>query len=173
MTIWRVIANAQDHRGGRVLGPLFDEACALGKNGVVVAKEKREGDGKTPMGSFPFHRVFYRPDRIEPPVTQLLCEPLSPNHGWCDAPESSFYNRLVWLPFGENHEHLWRGDHLYDLILVIGHNDDPVVANMGSAVFVHVAKENFVPTLGCVALSVDALRRLLRLAKSDDQLKIG
>jgi len=173
MAKWRVIADEGDNRRGRVIGPLFDEPCALGKNGVIDAPEGAEGDGKTPLGTYPFRRVFYRPDKEEAPLTLLPTEPLSPELGWCDDPESPHYNKLVRLPFGPSHEKLWRDDELYDLVLVLGHNDDPVVPGLGSAIFMHVAKEGFKPTLGCVALEAATLRRFLRLIKPEDVIKIG
>lgn len=173
MTVWRVIPDADDDRRGRVVGPLFDEPCALGKNGLIAVEDGREGDGKTPMGTYPFRSVFYRPDREEPPITTLPASPSSPSLGWCDEPGSPHYNKLVRLPMGESHEKLWRDDHLYDLVLVIGHNDDPVITGHGSCVFVHVARTGFTPTLGCVALDAGALRRLLRMIEPDDLLQIG
>jgi len=173
MTVWRVIPDENDQRCGRVVGPLFDEACALGKHGVVCESDGREGDGKTPAGTYPLRQVFFRPDREELPICALPCEALSADYGWCDAPDSPYYNKLVRLPFGKSHERLWRKDSLYDLIVVIGHNDAPVVPGLGSAIFMHVAREGFAPTLGCVALEVQALRRLLRMIEMGDQLQIG
>jgi len=173
MTIWRVIPDEVNAQRGRLVGPCFDEMCALGKNGVIPEAEGQEGDGKTPSGIYPFRHVFFRPDREQIPITRLSTQASSPSLGWCDAPESKHYNKLVRLPHGEGHEKLWRDDHLYDLILVIGHNDDPVVSGLGSAIFVHVARDGFRPTLGCVALEVSALRKLLRLIEPEDQLKIG
>ncbi|TNE65153.1 MAG: hypothetical protein EP335_06305 [Alphaproteobacteria bacterium] len=173
MAVWTVSTDPADARKGRVRGPLFDEPCALGRGAMVPESAKREGDGATPMGSFPFRRVFYRPDHQERPLTVLPCDPLSADLGWCDAPDDARYNQLVRLPYGPSHEKMWRDDALYDLVLVIGHNDDPPVAGMGSAIFVHVARPGFTPTEGCVALEAPALRRLLRQLRPDDVLKIG
>jgi L,D-peptidoglycan transpeptidase YkuD (ErfK/YbiS/YcfS/YnhG family) len=173
MAIWHVIADAPGGPKGRVLGPMFDEPCALGKNGMIADAEGREGDGKTPTGTYPFRRVYYRPDREETPICSLPVDPLSADYGWCDAPDSAHYNKLVRLPFGESHEKMWRDDQLYDLVLVIGHNDAPVLPDRGSCIFVHVARDGFKPTLGCVALQVDAMRRFLRMIKPEDLLRIG
>jgi L,D-peptidoglycan transpeptidase YkuD (ErfK/YbiS/YcfS/YnhG family) len=173
MSRWRVMVDELDQRRGRLVGPMFGEPCALGKNGLIADVDGVEGDGKTPIGTYPLRRVFYRPDREETPHTALPTSPLSPNLGWCDAPTSPHYNKLVRLPFGESHEALWRDDSLYDLILVIGHNDAPVVPGRGSCIFIHVARDGFAPTLGCVALEVGALRRLLRQFKSADSIRIG
>ena len=173
MTVWQVLADADGAQRGQLTGPSYREPCALGKGGMVAEADGREGDEKTPMGTYAFRRVFYRPDRGEIPLTTLPVREISPALGWCDNSESVFYNKLVQLPFDESHERLWRSDNLYDLLLVIGHNDAPVVPGLGSCVFVHVAHEGFMPTLGCVALEVHALRRLIRQIAPGDQLKIG
>lgn len=173
MVTWRVIPDASSPQKGRVTGPMFDELCALGKNGVIPEAEGCEGDGKTPLGTYALRRVFYRPDREEPPICALSVTALSADLGWCDAPDSEHYNRLVRLPFGSSHEKLWRDDLIYDLILVLGHNDDPVVPGMGSAIFIHIARDDFSPTLGCVALKAEAMRRFLRQISPEDRIKIG
>jgi len=173
MTVWHVTPDADSDQRGHLKGPMFDEPCALGKGGLVGEQDGREGDEKTPMGTYAFRRVFYRPDREDVPHTSLPIRASSPSLGWCDSPESVYYNKLVQLPFAESHERLWRSTNLYDLILVIGHNDAPVVPGLGSCIFVHVAREGFTPTLGCVALEVRALRRLIRQIAPGDQLKIG
>ena len=172
MAVWTVSADPDNGLRGRVTGALFDAPCALGKGGMVAAASKTEGDGATPQGSYPLRRVFYRPDRVEAPLTALPVEALSPELGWCDDVTSPHYNRLVRLPFGEGHEKMWRDDGLYDVVLVIGHNDAPVVKGHGSAIFVHVARAGFTPTLGCVALAQDQLLRLLRMVKPADIFKI-
>lgn len=173
MTVWQVSMDDADARKGRLTGPLFDVPCALGRGAMVSEAVKREGDGATPMGRYPFRRVFYRPDREEVPLTRLSATPLSADFGWCDAPEDPAYNQLVRLPYGPSHETMWRDDGLYDLVVVIGHNDAPVVPGMGSAIFLHVARPGYAPTEGCVALAVTDLRRFLRMVAPDDLLKIG
>lgn len=146
-------------------------ACALGRSGI--RSEKHEGDGATPTGTFPFRRVFYRPDRGARPETGLPVEALSPSHGWCDAPDDPAYNQPVRLPYGSSAECLWRDDHLYDLIVVIGHNDDPVVPGSGSAIFLHVAGPGLAPTEGCVALEKSDLVALLAALGPGDVIEIS
>lgn len=173
MQIWRVIQNTSDPCRGRLIGPSIDEPCALGRAGLVDVVAKIEGDGKTPAGSYPFRRIFYRPDKMAAPVCGLDMTPISPELGWCDDPVSEHYNRLVSLPLAASHEKMWREDGLYDVVLVIGHNDDPPAPGLGSAIFVHVAKEGFLPTEGCVGLERPVLLTLLSLIKQGDQLQIG
>ena len=126
--------------------------CAVGRGGVVAAAHKREGDGASPQGVWRMKRVFYRPDRLARPRTELPTIALRETDGWCDAPDHPLYNRPVALPFPASHERLWRDDHVYDLIVELAHNDDPVIPGRGSAVFFHLAHDDFRPTEGCVAV---------------------
>jgi L,D-peptidoglycan transpeptidase YkuD (ErfK/YbiS/YcfS/YnhG family) len=145
--------------------------CALGRGGVHI--DKREGDGVTPVGRFPLRRVLYRPDRLSAPVTRLPVAPLAPDDGWCDDPVDAQYNRPVRLPYAARHEELWRADALYDVIVVIGHNDAPVVAGMGSAIFMHLASADYRPTQGCVALARQDLLDVLAGVGADTVLEIA
>ncbi|MEL3890489.1 L,D-transpeptidase family protein [Ferrovibrio sp. MS7] len=147
--------------------------CALGKGGCKPALEKREGDGATPLGRWPLRLVFIRQDRVAPPRCALPLVPLDSGMGWCDDPADPAYNRPIRLPFAASHEKLWREDHVYDLIVVLGHNDDPPVPGMGSAIFLHVAREGYAPTEGCVALTREDLVALLERVSVDDALVIG
>ena len=134
--------------------------CAVGKGGI--RSDKREGDGATPVGRFALRRLFYRPDRLQTPETGLIVQPLKPEDGWCDAPEHDAYNQLIARPFPESHEQLWRDDHVYDLIVEVGYNDDPIRAGRGSAIFMHIARSDYGATDGCVALRRDHLLQILR-----------
>ncbi len=137
-------------------------ACAVGRAGVVV--EKREGDGGTPSGRFPLRELRYRPDRMTAPATRLPRFAARANDGWCDDPADPAYNRLVSMPHQTDAETMWREDGLYDLVTVIGYNDDPVRPGAGSAIFMHVA-ENIAgglgPTSGCVSLRAADLLAVL------------
>jgi L,D-peptidoglycan transpeptidase YkuD (ErfK/YbiS/YcfS/YnhG family) len=146
--------------------------CTLGSGGVVAADLKREGDGATPLGVWPMRQVFWRPDRLAQPLTQLPVIALRPDMGWCDDPAHPDYNRQVALPFSAGHEKLWREDHVYDLIVVLGYNDDPVIPGRGSAIFLHLARPDFSPTEGCIACSQQDLLDLLGMARPGDALGV-
>lgn len=133
--------------------------CALGRGGVRA--DKREGDGATPLARMALRQVFYRSDRIAPPVTRLPIRALAPGDGWCDDPQSPDYNRLVALPCAARHETLWRDDAVYDIVVALGWNDAPALSGRGSAIFLHVARPDFAPTEGCVALAAGDLLELL------------
>jgi len=136
---------------------------ALGRSGV--RREKREGDGATPVGIFPAREILWRPDRMSRPESRLPSRPILPDDGWCDDPTSPDYNRPIKLPHPAGHEVLRRDDHLYDLVVVIGHNDDPPVPGLGSAVFLHLARADGGPTEGCVAFSRDDLALVIAEAE--------
>ncbi len=154
-------------------GPGWSAPCTLGRSGVIADATKREGDGMSPLGTYPLRGVFYRPDRVAPPLTGLPSVPLAAHDGWCDAPDHPLYNRPVSLPFAASHERLWREDHVYDLIVTIGHNDDPVRPGAGSAIFIHLMREDGAPTEGCIALKSADLLRLLAEAIPGSSLTIS
>ncbi len=147
--------------------------AALGRAGVTKASDKREGDGATPLGRYPLRRVLYRADRVDAPATALPCRPLQPDDGWCDAPGDPAYNRPVRRPYPASHEALWREDGLYDIILVLGHNDDPPARGAGSAIFLHCKRGNYEPTEGCIALDPDHVRALLAASGPGDWITIS
>jgi L,D-peptidoglycan transpeptidase YkuD (ErfK/YbiS/YcfS/YnhG family) len=128
-----------------------------------VRADKREGDHASPAGSFPLVGAFYRPDRLAAPRTALPIAALTPSDGWVDDPADPGYNTRVALPYPASHEELWRADGLYDLIVVIGYNTDPVVPGKGSAIFLHVAHPDFSGTEGCIAVAREVLAPLLSL----------
>ncbi|MDE2333692.1 MAG: L,D-transpeptidase family protein [Rhodospirillales bacterium] len=133
--------------------------CALGRGGIST--DKREGDGATPAGPLVLRRLLYRADRLPPPPGTLPREPIGAGDGWCDDPAHRDYNRQVTLPHPARCEQLWRTDRLYDLVGVLAWNDEPVQPGRGSAIFLHVAHDDYAPTEGCVALALPDLLRLL------------
>jgi L,D-peptidoglycan transpeptidase YkuD (ErfK/YbiS/YcfS/YnhG family) len=152
------------HPDGRLIWRGQTIRCALGKGGVRIDKE--EGDGATPAGLLPIRRVLYRADRVPPPRCAFPIEPIAPTDGWCDDRSHREYNRFVTLPKDRGPqdaraEELWRRDGVYDVVAVLGWNDRPVEKGRGSAIFLHVARPDFAPTEGCVALALADLSRLL------------
>lgn len=144
--------------------------CALGKAGITA--NKREGDHATPVGRFPLRFLFYRGDKLGKPQTTLAGQEISPFDGWCDAPDHPRYNQYVRIPFSASHERLWREDDLYDLVIILGHNDAPAVAGDGSCIFLHVARNDYQGTEGCVALKKQDLLTLLAALDGDSHLTI-
>jgi L,D-peptidoglycan transpeptidase YkuD (ErfK/YbiS/YcfS/YnhG family) len=160
----------QPLRGWLVAGP-WRIPVALGRSGIRT--DKREGDGATPRGRFRLVRLWWRPDRSPRPRSLLPVRPIGPLDGWCEDSADRRYNRPIRLRPGAAGDRLWRDDHLYDLIIEIDHNARPRVAGRGSAVFIHVARDGFGPTAGCVSLAPAALRRLLNRVGPGTRIVIG
>jgi L,D-peptidoglycan transpeptidase YkuD (ErfK/YbiS/YcfS/YnhG family) len=137
----------------------FKIKCAIGKNGIT--KDKREGDLKTPKGIFKLKKVFYRRDRIKIFKSAIKKYCIKRNTGWCDDPNSRFYNKEIEFPFNGSAEKLWRKDNIYDLIIVLNYNFNPIIKNKGSAIFLHICKKNYAPTKGCIAINKKDMMNLL------------
>ncbi len=165
-----LVTQQSGHRGTLV----YDGAavpCALGPGGIRAAKQ--EGDGVTPAGRFPLRAVHYRADRIPRPVSGLPVSEIARHDGWCDDPADPAYNRPVTLPYPASAEHMWRDDAVYDLLVVIGHNDDPVRPGAGSAIFMHLVNTEFGPTGGCVALEYGPLKEIVARLGPGDTIDIA
>jgi L,D-peptidoglycan transpeptidase YkuD (ErfK/YbiS/YcfS/YnhG family) len=162
------------HAGGKHTGTLTVAGrsfkCVIGRAGARA--NKKEGDGATPVGRFALRRVLYRADRGGKPETSLPVAVIAADDGWCDAPMDPAYNRPVKLPYRSSAEKMTRDDRLYDLVVVLGHNDAPVKPGAGSAIFLHVAPENGGPTAGCVGLSPNDLREVLKLVDAKSTLVV-
>lgn len=165
--IFRAHADGRFNLAGRTT------KCALGRAGVVCADSKSEGDGASPLGIWPIRRVLYRADRFWPPRTRLRLDPILPDDGWCDAPVDEAYNRPVKLPYPASCERMWRDDDVYDLVVVLGHNDDPPHPGAGSAIFLHLARGEYEPTEGCIALKRPDLLELLAMAGPESAVEIA
>jgi L,D-peptidoglycan transpeptidase YkuD (ErfK/YbiS/YcfS/YnhG family) len=155
----RVHRSPVDHRRGHLVAGNLTIPCAIGRSGTT--HRKREGDGASPVGRFPLLQAFYRPDHGPRPRTRLPLARIEPGHGWCDDPGDRRYNTLVPLPCPSSHEAMWREDHLYDVVVDIAWNRGPIQRGRGSAIFLHLARPDYAPTEGCVALKEADLRAAL------------
>jgi len=126
----------------------------------------------TPKGLFKIKYILYRKDRVKI-STILKKKVLKKNMGWCDDPRSSHYNKLIKLPFAHNHEKLFKRENIYDIVLVLNYNMNPVKKNKGSAIFIHVAKNNFKKTEGCVAIKKPSLIKLIKKINQNTKVKIS
>ncbi len=152
----------------------FDDVsffCIFGKDGIT--KDKKEGDWKTPSGTFKIRKIYYRKDRIQKLDGELECIPLYINDAWCDDIEKDEYNTFIKLPFNGSYENLWREDELYDIIIVIGYNDSPIIKGKGSAIFIHLTKENMEYTKGCLAIKKEDMMSLLQKITPQTEIEIS
>ena len=150
----------------------FKFKCSVGKKGFT--RNKKEGDLKTPAGIFELGKIYYRPDRIEKPLSKLQTTTIKKNMGWCDDPKSKYYNKLIKIKknFKMNHEKLYRKDNKYDIFILIKHNYKKVIKNQGSAIFLHLTK-NYSPTQGCIAVKKKDFLILFKLIKKNTKIKIN
>ena len=124
----------------------------------------------TPVGCFPLRRLMYRPDREQVPKSGLSAHSIQRTDGWCDDPGDPAYNQQVTLPYPARAETLWRDDRLYDLLVILGHNDDPIIPGAGSAIFLHLAADNFATTQGCIALKRADFLEIIERRDSETKL---
>ena len=144
--------------------------CALGKRGI--GNKKKEGDLITPKGSFKIKGILYRRDKVKNLRTKLRKKVISKKMGWCDDPKSKKYNQLIKLPSKFNFEKLYRNDEIYDIIFILNFNTNPVIKNKGSAIFMHIAKRNYSPTKGCIAIKKNDIKKLAREINRKTLVKI-
>ena len=148
----------------------FKFKCCIGKKGFSI--NKKEGDKCTPRGRFKLKYFFYRKERVKKIHSKLKTIPIKKNYGWCDDIQSKLYNKFIKFPFKGGAERLYIKVYVYDIIVVINYNINPVKKKRGSAIFLHVAKKNYEPTLGCIALSKKDLKYLLSIINKETFLKI-
>ena len=145
--------------------------CALGKRGI--SKKRKEGDFITPIGRYKIKIILYRKDRVKNLKTSLKKLPIHKKLGWCDDPNSRSYNKLIKHPFNFSAEKLYRRDNIYDIILVLSYNMNPIKKNKGSAIFIHIAKKNFNSTQGCIAIRKNELLKIIKKIKRNTLVKIA
>lgn len=145
--------------------------CKVGRNGFSI--NKKEGDGCTPIGTWKFLNVYYRPDKMTKPNTVLSVIEITPDMGWSDDPKDVAYNTCIKRPYAFSHEKLWRDDDLYDLLITIDHNTAPTIAGNGSAIFIHKQAPDCTPTEGCLALGLVHLKYLVETATHETYWTIG
>jgi L,D-peptidoglycan transpeptidase YkuD (ErfK/YbiS/YcfS/YnhG family) len=122
---------------------------------------KREGDGASPVGVWTLERGFFRSDRHLKPRSGTFFVPLRKGWGWCETVGDRNYNRRVPIPYATAHEELIRSDNLYDIVIETDHNKRPRVQGHGSAIFFHLARADYGPTAGCIAVSLGDMRKIL------------
>jgi L,D-peptidoglycan transpeptidase YkuD (ErfK/YbiS/YcfS/YnhG family) len=159
------------NKSGLIKYKSFKFRCALGKAGI--GEKKREGDNVTPTGTFKIVKIYYRSDRIKKIASKFRAIEITKNMGWCDDPNSKNYNQLINLPSRYGHEKLFKKNNIYDIIVILNYNMKPVIKNKGSAIFIHVAKKNYQPTQGCVALKKNNLLKLISKINKNIKIKIN
>jgi L,D-peptidoglycan transpeptidase YkuD (ErfK/YbiS/YcfS/YnhG family) len=177
MNIMNIIVTSKSENPSRGILKLGNKSfpCALGKGGLI--DKKQEGDHKSPIGKFDLRSIYYRYDKLGAPIySKVPMLAILKEDGWCDDPEDIAYNKAVMLPYHASAEELWRDDDLYDILVVLGYNYSPAKPGVGSAIFIHVARDlndqEFKGTEGCVSLKKDHLLELLPQLTPETSLEI-
>tara|TARA_B100000795_G_C22645766_1_gene378265 strand:- start:1 stop:492 length:492 start_codon:yes stop_codon:yes gene_type:complete len=134
--------------------------CAIGKRGIGL--KKNEGDLITPKGEYKIKYLFYRKDRVKNLNTNIKQYAILKKMGWCDDIRSKDYNKLISFPFKYSAEKLYKKENTYDIILVLNYNNNPIRKGKGSAIFIHIAKRNYKSTEGCIAMSKNDLKKIIK-----------
>ena len=148
----------------------FQFRCCIGKKGLT--KNKKEGDKKTPKGTFEIENLYYRRDRLGKPITSLKCIEIKKDMGWCDdinVPKK--YNKRIKIEKKFRYEKLKRKDYKYDLLIPIKYNFKRPISGLGSCIFIHLTK-NYRPTAGCIALKKKDFLIMLKLINKNSKIKI-
>jgi L,D-peptidoglycan transpeptidase YkuD (ErfK/YbiS/YcfS/YnhG family) len=148
----------------------YKAKCSVGKRGI--GNKKKEGDLITPKGIYKIKYILYRKDRIKKIQTKIKKFVIKKNMAWCDDPNSKEYNKLIKLPSTFSYEKLYRKENIYDIILVLDYNMRPILKKKGSAIFIHITKNNYKKTEGCVALKKADLIKVLKRVKKNTYVKI-
>ena len=148
----------------------FKFKCALGKAGI--GKKKIEGDNITPKGIFSMVKIYYRSDRVKKISSKFRLIKITKKMGWCNDPNSKKYNQLINLPTNYTHEKLYRKDNVYDLVIVLNYNIKPTIKNKGSAIFIHITKNTYKKTKGCIALNMVNLIKLISEITKNTKVKV-
>ena len=148
----------------------FKFRCCVGKKGTTT--KKKEGDKKTPRGTFEIENLYYRKDRKVRPSTSLKCIEIKNDMGWCnDVNYPNKYNKLFKIKKKIKHEKLKRKDYKFDFVIPIKYNFKKPITGKGSCIFIHLTK-NYKATAGCVALKEKDFLIMIKLIKKNSKIKI-
>jgi len=155
LKLWR----RQDDCWVAVAGPW---RARVGRSGLSAAR--REGDGTTPIGTFPIGRIMYG---VAPnPGVRFRYRRIVCGDYWVEDPHSPYYNTFRHVscgsapPFRVTGDRLWEATTAYRHFAVVEFNMRPVVPGRGSGIFLHATTGR--PTNGCISLPVAQLRQTLR-----------
>lgn len=134
----------------------------LGKNGVAPLGQKREGDGKTPSGTYEISSLFGK-EAIDSNMPFIKT---TKKVRCVDDTKSPLYNKIINSQTSnegyDSFEEMLRDDGQYDIGAVIDYNKEAQAAK-GSCIFIHIQKDASSPTAGCVAMKREDAYRLLKL----------
>lgn len=130
--------------------------CGYGRNGLKPWNVRKEGDGTTPIGSFPILHAFGFGDN---PGTAMDWKTITEHSYW--SGEDSSYNTWVESMTPISGEHLIEYNICYKYAMAIGFNRNPIELGRGSAIFLHVKNPATWASSGCVSVEEPVMLQLL------------
>jgi L,D-peptidoglycan transpeptidase YkuD (ErfK/YbiS/YcfS/YnhG family) len=136
--------------------------------------EKAEGDQLAPAGVFSLGPV-YSYDAGWKKKTKMSFVQVGPNDLFVEDPKSPLYNTHVRLDHAprtawEKNQQMEQGDAAHRLKVFVGHNVNPPVPGKGSAIWLHIWRDNGAKvTAGCTSLNAASLAEIVRWLDPDAQ----
>lgn len=175
----RTYERRTDGSWAQVHGPV---TATLGWSGLIPGERRRQGTGKTPMGTYALADAF---GRRANPGTAMPYHRFDRDDAWTYYPKvPSTYNILQtadrkWRSYGTYVEHLWSYGSQYRYVVVLDYNlpqgrvttdsngirrtSEPANTRLGGGIFLHVS--NGRRTAGCIAIPEHQMRRILTWLK--------
>jgi L,D-peptidoglycan transpeptidase YkuD (ErfK/YbiS/YcfS/YnhG family) len=148
----------------------------LGRTGLVLAAQRRQGTGTTPAGRFAITETF---GRRADPGTAMPYTKVTLDHWWVQDRRSRYYNQMRRGSQGGfaltrtgyyGSERLAAMGPQYDYAAVIDFNRPRPVIGRGSGIFLHAYGDP--TTVGCVSVHRDRMVEILRLLRPGDRPRI-
>lgn len=170
----KVMIRTYERRKGEWRRVFVEMKGIVGKNGLTI--NKKEGDGKSPIGMYAFGTAFG--SQTKPSKLKLPYKKSTKYDYWIDDVKSKDYNK--WVTFKGNPKQKWKSfermnNELYKYGVVINYNTNPILKGKGSAIFLHIWRNENGVTAGCVATSEKNLLTILKWIdpKKNTQIIIG
>lgn len=140
---------------------VFTTAGVYGKNGGTA--DKKEGDGKTPLGVYQFTMAF---GLKENPGSILDYHEIKKGDYWVDDSQSPYYNQLVNTDVTKRSwnsaEDMSAAAPFYNYGLVLNYNTE-CVPGKGSAIFMHCTQSaSDTGSAGCIRVPEELMKQLVQ-----------
>lgn len=133
----------------------------VGRNGSAC--DKKEGDGKSPLGIFPLRRVFGDEEhRVYAKNMPFIL--IEDDLECVDDPNSRYYNQFVnshSIRDWKSSEQMVKVGFPYSIGIVVEYNTTPCKAGAGSAIFIHVWRAPKKGSAGCYTLDEKKLNEIV------------
>ena len=149
----------------------IETVAYIGKNGAI--KDKKEGDGKTPIGAFELGFILGMNAGVHN-KNNLKYNQITEEMYWVDDSRSKYYNQLVNISKvvkdWDSAEHLIEYPIQYEYLIEIKTNPNNIPGK-GSAIFLHCTNNK--PTSGCVAIDRNIMNKIIENINEETRIYIN